>query len=115
MDTHDTRRDTWQSVLLIAAAVGLVAGLRLATYETLYYQAAVTVLGGAITALSALAVFVQRRRVGAAIVACALATALLLLTADFYTVQAVIAAALAAAAGMVVMAVPTAADRFRAR
>lgn len=105
MDTYSDRRDTWRSVLLVAAAVGLAAGLYLVTYQTLHHQLAVTALGTGIAAASALSVFVRPQWVGGVVVALALTTTFLLLTADFFTVRAVVAAILAAVAGAVMLTV----------
>lgn len=108
MDTGRERRDTWNSVLLVAAATGLAAGLYLVTYQALHYQALATVIGAGIAAASALSVFVRQRWVGALVAALALAATALLLIADSVTVPAVAAATMAAGAGIVMLAMPRA-------
>lgn len=98
------RADRRDSILLIAAAVGLAAGIYLVRYETLFYELQVTILGLAIAASSTLAVFVRRRWVGALVIALSLAATLLLLAADFYTIRAVVFAIVALVAGAVILA-----------
>lgn len=105
MDTGRNRDDTRNSVLLVAAAVGVAAGLALVTYPTLAYPLSVTLVGAGIAAASALSVFVRRRWVGGLVVALALTAAFLLLFGDFFTIPGLVAAVLAAVAGMAILAV----------
>lgn len=105
MEAHRDRQDMWHSVLLLAAAIGLAAGLYLVAYETLYRQLSINLVAAGIAAASALSVFVRRRWVGGVVVALSLVVTYLLLTADFYTVQAVVSAIVAGIAGMVMLAV----------
>lgn len=103
-ERYEERADVRRSVLLVSAAFGLAAGLYLVRLETLADELTINVLGGAIAAVSALSVFVQRQWTGVVVVAIAITTTLVLLSSDFHLTSAVASAIFAAMAGMMIMA-----------
>lgn len=104
MDRYEESADVRHSVVLVAAAFGLVAGLYLVRVDTLADQLLINLLGGGIAAASALSVFVRRQWTGVVVVALAVTTALVSLGSNFQLERTVYAAILAAMAGMVIMA-----------
>lgn len=98
--------DRWRSVLLVAAAIGLVSGLDLLRLEELAGDRRIDVLAIGIALASAASVFVLRAWTGALVVGFAIAALVVLLLADTITVRSAAVVVIAWAAGLVIAGMP---------